>query len=164
MSLRGYQVVLTKEDFKFSVAHFTVFGADRAERLHGHNYRVSVFLAGKSTDSLGLLVNLEDLKQVIRRICADLDGKTLVPTDCSLLQVTRDAGRIDVCFGVRQYRFPEEDALLLPIVNTSIEELAFYIWKELAPSLDTSRVTELIVEVGETKGQSCRYGAALSPS
>src|ERR1700733_13558481 len=34
-----YRMVLAKEDFKFSSAHFTLFADGSAELLHGHNYR-----------------------------------------------------------------------------------------------------------------------------
>ena len=157
----GYELALAKEDFKFSVAHFAIFGADRAERLHGHNYTVQVRVSGDSTDELGLLLNLEELKKQIRAICASLDGKTLVPRDCSLLRVKSDDRRVEVTFNERCYRLPIEDTLLLPIVNTSIEELALYIWCKLAPGLQASRATDLSVEVEETPGQSCVYHAGL---
>ena len=36
-----FSIRLAKEDFKFSVAHFTIFGPGHAEPLHGHNYNVA---------------------------------------------------------------------------------------------------------------------------
>ncbi len=153
----GYELALAKEDFKFSAAHFTIFGADRAELLHGHNYTVRVRVSGDSTDELGLLLNLEELKKQIRAICASLDGKTLVPGDCSLLRVKSDDRSVEVTFNERCYRLPMEDTLLLPIANTSIEELALYVWRKLAPGLKASRATDLSVEVEETPGQSGVY-------
>jgi hypothetical protein len=50
---------------------------------------------------------------------------------------------------------------LLPIRNTSIEELALWFWRELAPTLAGGGVDELRVEVEETAGQSCLYAARL---
>ena len=35
---------ITKEVHKFSAAHYTIFTATERERLHGHNYFVSVRL------------------------------------------------------------------------------------------------------------------------
>ena len=70
---------LGKEDFKFSVAHFTVFSDRIAEDLHGHNYRVRVEIAGNGTDAHGLLMDLRGVKAEIRRLCAELDSKTLLP-------------------------------------------------------------------------------------
>ncbi len=157
----SYQIRLANQDFKFSVAHFTIFGPGCAERLHGHNYRMIVKVAGPTIDELGLLIDLAPLKKSIRSLCATLDSKTLVPESCPLLEVARHEGRVDVRFEDRAYSFPEEDTLLLPIVNTTLEELALYSWEKLAEELDRSRAVELSVEVAETPGQSCQYSSPL---
>jgi 6-pyruvoyltetrahydropterin/6-carboxytetrahydropterin synthase len=157
----GFVLRLAKEDFKFSVAHFTVFSDTVAEHLHGHNYRVRVEIAGDSLDRLGLLMDLRGVKAEIRRLCAELDSKTLVPERCALVAVAPSDDGVEVRFGARVYRLPRPDVRLLPIRNTSIEELALWFWRELEPSLAGGRVTELRVEVEETAGQSCVYAARL---
>jgi hypothetical protein len=43
-----YRIVLEKEDFKFSAAHFTLFADGGAELLHGHR-RSSASVARTST-------------------------------------------------------------------------------------------------------------------
>ena len=97
----------------------------------------------------------------IRSLCATLDSKTLIPETCPLLEVERSEGRVDVRFEDRSYSFPDGDTLLLPILNTTLEELALYSWQKLAAELDGSQVVELSVEVAETPGQSCRYSSPL---
>ena len=145
--LPRYEIRLAKEDFKFSVAHFTIFGTGRAERLHGHNYRMIVEVAGPRIDDLGLLLDLEAVKKTIRALCAGLDSKTLVPDLCPLLNISQDEGRVDVAFGERSYSFPEADTLLLPIVNTTLEELALYSWRAIAADLEQTSTSELSVEM-----------------
>jgi len=152
---------LGKEDFKFSVAHFTVFSEQIAEDLHGHNYRVRVEIAGSGIDDLGLLLDLRDLKAVIRRLCAELDSKTLVPQHSPLVRVTAVEGGYEIRYGARLYRLPEADVKTMPIRNTSIEELAAWFWRMLRPSLAGSPIDTLSVEVEETAGQSCIYSAGL---
>ena len=156
-----YKIRLAKEDFKFSVAHFTIFGEACAERLHGHNYRMIVEVAGPAINELGLLIDLGPLKRSIRSLCATLDSKTLVPEKCPLLEVARREGSVDVRFEDRSYSFPDGDTLLLPILNTTLEELALYSWQRLASELDRSLLVELSVEVAETPGQSCQYSSPL---
>jgi 6-pyruvoyltetrahydropterin/6-carboxytetrahydropterin synthase len=153
---------LGKEDFKFSVAHFTVFSDQIAEELHGHNYRVRVEIAGPGIDDLGLLFDLRDLKAEIRRLCAELDSKTLVPQYSPLVRVSTVEGGFEIRYGDRLYRLPEADVKRLPIRNTSIEELAAWFWRMLRPTLLGSSIDELRVEVEETAGQSCIYSARLS--
>jgi len=156
-----YRLVLAKEDFKFSAAHFTLFGGDRAELLHGHNYRVSLELAGSAVDELGLLADLERTKAAVRRLCARLDSRTLLPASGPGVAWSRQEGAVEIRFGPRCYRFPEADVLALPLANTSIELLARMFWEDLAPELRGSRVDWLAVSVEESAGQRCVYEAGL---
>ena len=41
-----YHVRIAKEELVFSAAHFITFAGDVCERLHGHNYRLAVEVAG----------------------------------------------------------------------------------------------------------------------
>lgn len=156
-----YTVVLGKEDFKFSCAHFTVFGPDVAEPLHGHNYQVRVEVEGARLDDLGLLVDFDRVKREVRRICDELDSLMLIPEHCSLIEIRRADGAVDVDFAERAYRFPEEDVLILPLANTTVELFARYIWERLAPGLEGTAGEILAVDVAETAGQSCVYRAPL---
>jgi len=162
MTSPRYVLRLAKEDFKFSVAHFTVFSPVVAEDLHGHNYRVRVEIAGGGLDQLGLLMDLRGVKAEIRRLCAELDSKTLLPERCELVRIAGAAGEVEVRYGSRVYRLPEAGVRVLPIRNTSIEELALYFWRRLAPALRGGTASELAVEVEETAGQSCIYTAGLA--
>jgi 6-pyruvoyltetrahydropterin/6-carboxytetrahydropterin synthase len=157
-----YRLVLAKEDFKFSAAHFTLFNDQRAELLHGHNYRVTVELAGSELDGWGLLVDIEGVKEVVRGLCRRLDSHTLLPTEGRGLSWTREGGAVEVRFGARSYRFPEDDVLALPLANTSIELLARLFWGELAEHLRGTRIESLAVAVEETAGQRCSYEAPLA--
>jgi 6-pyruvoyltetrahydropterin/6-carboxytetrahydropterin synthase len=157
-----YRLVLAKEDFKFSAAHFTLFGGGRAELLHGHNYRVSLELAGSEVDELGLLADLERTKAAVRRLCARLDSRTLLPAAGPGVAWSRQDGAVEIRFGPRLYRFPEADVLALPLANTSIELLARMLWDDLASELRGSRVDFLAVSVEESAGQRCVYEAALA--
>jgi 6-pyruvoyltetrahydropterin/6-carboxytetrahydropterin synthase len=160
-----FRIVLAKEDFKFSAAHFTLFPGGRAELLHGHNYRVRVELSGDGLDEEGLLVDLEWFKKKLRAVCAGLDSRTLLPGESTRLDWSRsidgNTGSIEVRCGERVYRFPEEDTLVLPLVNTSMELLARMIWEDLAASLAGTRVDALAVSVEESAGQRCWYEGAL---
>lgn len=156
-----FKMVLAKEDFKFSTAHFTLFGPREAEWLHGHNYRVRVELAGESLNEEGLLADIAKIKIVIRRLCARLDSKTLIPSESRHLEIGRQEGGYTIdCMG-RHYRLPEEDVVVLPLVNTSIELLARWFWQQLVAQIELERLVAVSVEVAETSGQSCAYRAAV---
>ena len=164
MSAAGrHRVVLAKEDFKFACAHFTVFAEGDAELLHGHNYRVAVELGGARLDDHGLLLDVARFKVEIRRLCAELDSRTLVPAASPLVAVERRGEEIEVRFGVRRYLLPAADVLLLPLANSSMELLARMLWERLAPALAGSRVDTLAVSVEESAGQRCVYERGLPP-
>jgi 6-pyruvoyltetrahydropterin/6-carboxytetrahydropterin synthase len=156
-----YRLELAKENFKFSVAHFTVFSATEAELLHGHNYQVAVEVRGRGLDSMGLLADVARLKGEIRRLCDELDSHTLIPTENPLVHVERAAGSVEVRYGARRYVLPEADVLLLPVINSSMEQFAYLLWSRLAPFLAATHLHYLAVAVGETSGQRCVYGAEL---
>lgn len=157
----SFTLVLDKQDFKFSCAHFIVFGDQRAELLHGHNYRLGVELRGRALDGEGLLIDLERAKAAIREVCARLDSRTLVPSRNRHLAVERRAGGVEIVFRDRAYRFPEGDVLVLPEVNTSVEVLARMLWRELAAALAEPGIEEMGVAVSGTPGQTCWFRAPL---
>src|SRR6185295_2176795 len=104
-----YRMVLAKEDFKFSSAHFTLFADGSAELLHGHNYRVRVELAGAGLDAEGLLVDIDRFKRELRALCARLDNRTLIPGESARVAWSRQGESVDVHCGERAYRFPAAD-------------------------------------------------------
>jgi 6-pyruvoyltetrahydropterin/6-carboxytetrahydropterin synthase len=159
-----FTIALSKEDFKFSAAHFTLFSGGRAELLHGHNYRIEVEMSGSGLDGEGLLLDIENFKKVLRSRCARLDSLTLLPAESPRLRWGRAEESIEVRCGERVYRFPADDVLLLPLINTSIELLARMLWDELAPHLAGTRVDALAVSVEESAGQRCWYQAQLPVS
>lgn len=156
-----YTLVLAKQDFKFSCAHFTLFSAERAELLHGHNYQVKLELRGSELDEEGLLANIEHIKKILRQHCHRLDSRTLVPSLSPHLEISSKGGNTTVRYRERTYSMPDQDVILLPLVNTSIELLACWLWETLAPVIDARRISWLLVEISETAGQSCSYGAGL---
>ncbi len=161
MSEPTFTLRLAKRDFKFSIAHFTLFGPAEAEPLHGHNYRVAVELEGHGLDEAGLLADCGAVKKRIRALCAELDDRVVLPKESPWLEVVDGDEAVEVRFAERVYRFPAAEVVRLPISNSSMELLARFFWEALAAGVDPARVRTLAVEIEETDGQSCRYRAAL---
>lgn len=161
----GYVLHLSKQDFKFSAAHFTLFPDGSGEFLHGHNFQLGVELSGPELGALGLLVDVAGLKQEIRALCKSLDERTLIPEQSPLLKIDQAPDAVSIRFSARRYTLPEGDVLLLPLSNITMELLAKYLWRKLAAWLQGNAATvgALCVEVEESAGQSCRYTAPLEP-
>lgn len=157
MSPDRWSIELEKEAFKFSAAHFLIFPDGSAERLHGHNYRVRVRL-GAELSRFGLVLDFKMVKPVVRAICDRLDEHWIVPGEHEELRVERRAdGSVEVVYRDRRYAAPAEDVLVLPINNTSSENLAAWFGRELLAELARRfpdvQPTELEVAVEETRGQ-----------
>jgi len=157
-----YTLRLAKQDFKFSVAHFTIFAAGRAEPLHGHNYRLALELEGSVAGEYGLLADCDEWKRAARAVCATLDDKVLVAAASPHVDCREEGGDLVVAFAGRTYRFPESETLRLPLANVSMEMLARWAWERLAREAPRGAIERLTVEIEETPGQLCRFAAPLS--
>ena len=152
---------LAKADCKFAAAHFTWFADGSAERLHGHNYRVSVSLSGERLDASGLLVEARVAKEHVRRLCEALDERTLLPEPGPRVAIEMHGDGLEVRVAGRSYRLPAADVVRLPVPNISVECLARWLWGELAKALAGVPASALGVEVAESDGQSASYEAPL---
>jgi 6-pyruvoyltetrahydropterin/6-carboxytetrahydropterin synthase len=62
---------------RFAAAHqLTMVGA-KCENLHGHNWKIEVYLAGSQLDTAGVLMDFGEIKTRLREIIARLDHQFL---------------------------------------------------------------------------------------
>ncbi|MCE5255348.1 MAG: 6-carboxytetrahydropterin synthase QueD [Spirochaetaceae bacterium] len=61
----------------FAAAHQLVHYHGKCERLHGHNYRVRVWVQGEKLDQGGMLVDFGILKQALAGVLSKLDHLNL---------------------------------------------------------------------------------------
>jgi len=155
--MERWSIDLEKEYFKFSAAHFLIFPDGTAERLHGHNYRVRARLSA-DLSRFGLVLDFKAVKPVVREICDRLDEHWILPGRHPELRILEGSGNSrEIRYRDRVYQAPGEDVLVLPINNTSSENLATWFGGELLAELGRRfpdvRVRELCVAVEETAGQ-----------
>jgi 6-pyruvoyltetrahydropterin/6-carboxytetrahydropterin synthase len=146
-----------KEYFKFSCAHFLIFPDGSKERLHGHNYQVEAEIEGALSDE-GIVIDFIQVKPVIRELCDDLDEYWILPGEHRELTVKhRDDGHTEVAYRDAHYLAPSDEIRVLPINNTSAENLATWIGRELRERLVTrfgrTHIRKLRLAVSETAGQ-----------
>lgn len=159
--MERWAIDIAKEYLKFSAAHFLIFPDGTTERLHGHNYRVYLELEA-ALDGHGLVLDFIQVKPVIRALCDELDEHWLVPGEHPVLKVNhRGDGVTEVRYGDQYYAAPTGDVIVLPINNTSSENLSTWIGRELQRRL-LERFPDLLIEslqlaVEETSGQRGLY-------
>jgi 6-pyruvoyltetrahydropterin/6-carboxytetrahydropterin synthase len=162
-----YRVQVTKDYLVFAAAHFITFAGHRCESLHGHNYRVSVALEGALDPESWYVFNFVDLKQIMKRLCDEIDHRVLLPLENPKLRIGEQGDSITVAYQERpRYVFPREDCVLLPIPNTTAEMLAQYLAGRLRAELGegASRLASIEIEVEESFGQSAVYRETLPRS
>ena len=153
----AFRLKITKDRIKFSVAHFTIFSETQAERLHGHNYYVSLEVRVSDVDPLGFAASMDDLKTASYKISQELDEYVLVPTQNPHLKISEIKDQVEVLWNSKQYLFPKEDVRLLDISNVTCENLAQWFWQRLVKELSPT-IEHLEITVRETHGQEAIYG------
>ena len=68
---------IDKESHKFSAAHYTIFSANSRERLHGHNYSVSVRIVAPVGGN-GFSADYNLYKSRLKALCDSLDEYMLL--------------------------------------------------------------------------------------
>jgi len=166
MAASSHRIFVAKDGFKFSCAHLTVFPDGRKERLHGHNYfvEVAVDLAEVSFERM---IDFGPLKQAVTDVCLDWRERTLLAADNPHFTVVRDAdGELEFTLCGQRYVLPREDALLLPVDNTAVEQLAVLVTDRLIEraALPTGLALGIEVTVSESPGQGSTHYRGLAPA
>ena len=120
-----YEVMIQEE---FSAAHALRGYRGKCENLHGHNWKVEVYVRGAQLDEIGMLVDFKDLKEATRGVMRYLDHlnlNELKPFDNEL--------------------------------NPSSEHLAGFILHKVAERINSDRIKVYKVRVWETPSTSATY-------
>ena len=120
------------KDFRFAAAHQIRGHRGGCENLHGHSYRVRVWVGARELDALGMVLDFADLKRVMEEVLGPFDHRFLneVPP------------------------FDER--------NTTAELLAQHFFAELRARLDDGRVCVERVEVWESESAGAVYEDATA--
>jgi 6-pyruvoyl-tetrahydropterin synthase len=184
-----FSIHLAKDTFKFNASHFVAYPGFR-ERLHGHNYRVAMTLIGSHEIGRdGYVLDFGCVKSVAKKVCKEMNEYFLVPTLSDVLKITIDEGgdsylcgqcednsdHIDKklksthpgtvtiqCEDGSRFIFPRQDCLLLPIMHSTCEELAIYVYSQLLKGLnrdylESHGVSAMEVTVSESTGQDATF-------
>jgi 6-pyruvoyltetrahydropterin/6-carboxytetrahydropterin synthase len=150
-----YHVRLAKEHHVFSAAHFITFAGNICERLHGHNYAVTLQVSGP-LDENHYVVDFIAARDVLRSILDELDHRMLLPDRHPAIRVAADDREVLVTFEDRRWIFPRGDCAILPMANTTAELLARYIGERFRDEIERRsgfRPERLEVAVDENHGQ-----------
>lgn len=152
--LGQFRVLLQKEQLVFSAAHFITFAGDICECLHGHNYGVKAEVAGP-IDENQYVVDFIAFRDSLALIIKQLDHHVLLPTKHPLIRVEQQGSEVITTFRSKRWVFPVEDCMLLPIVNTTAELIAWWVGDQMRSKLQSTvpNLDWLEVSIDENHGQ-----------
>lgn len=154
MSQRIYRLQVTKDQLGFAAAHFITMRG-KCERLHGHNYRVTVEVEGFLCEDQ-YVVDFGVLKKHAAEIARTLDHRVLLAAENPKIEYSQNEQHLTVRYEDKYYVFPIAEVIMLPIQNTTAELLATYFCAELCERLRQDGVDTLKmvgVWVSEGPGQ-----------
>jgi len=152
-----FEARVTKDSLVFSAAHFITFNGDVCERLHGHNWRLDVIVAG-ALDENHYVFDFIAMRDAAQEIVSQLDHRVLLPDRHPQILVETDptVKEVTARFADRRWVFPKDDCCILPVANTTAERIAEWIAGQLVSNLKLEQqlqLTELRVGVEENFGQ-----------
>jgi dihydroneopterin triphosphate aldolase (PTPS-III) / 6-pyruvoyltetrahydropterin synthase len=160
----GFSIYVAKENLKFSAAHFIAYPGFR-EPLHGHNYQVAVRVEGR-LGGTGYVLDFGLIKKLTKEIADRLDERTIIPAKSDCLQIELAGNSVKIRYEQDQFVFPAQDVAMLPLMHSSAEELARFIWNELCSALRSRQaltdVVSIEISVAEGPGQAAIYRQPVS--
>lgn len=124
-----YGIEVKGYEMKFSSAHFTRLNGE-FEPLHGHNFTVICRVEG-SLNEENMVIDFGYVRKHIEKICMELDHKVLLPGKSSYMQIQEKDENIVVIADGKLYAIPKQDVVILPIEDTTTEQLAKYIYDKV---------------------------------
>ena len=154
VSPRKFEIEITKESLHFSAAHFTIFGPNKRENLHGHNFRVNAVIEGEISDN-GLTFDYSIIKDILQKQCDVLDEKTLLPQHSPHLEVVEKEDYVRAKFNKETIPFLSRDVLVLPVRNITVEELSNWFLDQLLSNDEIKElpIQQITVKVASGSGQ-----------
>ena len=142
-----------KANIRFSSSHILP-GHPKCGYLHGHTYAIHSWIYGEKNEK-GFIVDFSLLKSTLKEIADKLDHRVLIPKKNDYVSVTKNEIRIST--DKKNYVFPREDCILLPIQSVTAENLAEYILKELLKKINLSKnINKIDIGIDEGFGQVAR--------
>jgi len=111
----------------FAAAHQLRMVADKCENLHGHNWKIEVYVQGDKLNEAGILMDFGEIKHHVADIMAVLDHKFLNELD------------------------------IFPDGNPSSESIARYVADTLQTKIDDPAITVARVTAWESDNASATY-------
>ena len=134
---------------RFSAGHFTIFSRTHREHLHGHNYSLAASVTAAIQEP-GLTFDYAIFKNKVKSTCEPLDRRFLLPANCPYLTFEESGDYCTAIFNQEKIPFLKKNILLLPIKNTTLEELSQWFLNQIIsdkPWMKTYAIVTMTLKV-----------------
>jgi len=146
-------IVRIEKDFKFEAAHQLQGHPGKCQWLHGHSYRVTVWIKGTLSEETGMLMDYDELKETCQPVIDEMDHTYLAEGSEDLIW-GRDLPLLTL-LGIRVYSVG---------MRTTAENIASYLARKWEDAFLTFEQLQLFgVVVHETATSSAEYIVDLRP-
>jgi 6-pyruvoyltetrahydropterin/6-carboxytetrahydropterin synthase len=106
----------------FAAGHALRGYRGKCENPHGHNYKVSITLAGSELDNIGLLYDFKDLKSAMGQVIEKLDHQFL--NDIEPFQTLNPSAE-----NMARFFYQEVESLLVRRTNGRVKVRQVKVWE-----------------------------------
>lgn len=165
---RQHEVAIESPTLQFSSGHFTIFSATARENLHGHDYQLGMTVSTRVGEP-GISFDYRDYKKRLKTLCDRLDTRVILPTLNPFLKVEMaTAGNVvNVYYGEETLQFLARDVVLLPIRNSTLEELSHWFLQtflqEFPDCIKDDKLTAFTMSLSTRPGQTGRSTWQAAP-
>ncbi len=85
------------------------------------------------------MLDFGDLKAVAKKVCKNLNEHFICPIHSDVIDISDDENGMNVnlvCEDGSKFSIPKSDCAMLPIVHSTVEELAIYLWGKILLELN----------------------------
>ena len=154
--MRIATIELHKEELGFSAGHFTIFSATDREDLHGHNYHIHASFR-IAIQHNGMAFDYRLYNNKIQTLCDMLDRHFLLAGQSPYLKIEETEDMVLAHYNTEKIPFLKRDVVVLPVVNITIEELAYWFLQQLVQDpheIKANSIQSIIMRVSNGPGQS----------
>ena len=157
-----YRLKINREDFNFSAAHIFI-NNNKIERLHGHNYHITVEVEGNLNNDF-YLIDFRKIKKIIKDICKSLNHRTLIPKLNPMIKISHSEEYVRLEINKKFMQLFSEDVYFFPLPNVSTELISLFFFNKVSKALkkiNGNRVEIIKIEITESFGQSASFEGKL---
>jgi 6-pyruvoyltetrahydropterin/6-carboxytetrahydropterin synthase len=158
---KKHRIYVGKDAHKFSAAHMTVFPDGTKERLHGHNFQVTVALDLAEIGFQSFL-DFSVVKTALNAQCKEWDDRLILASRCPFFEViAKSPAELEFKLCGKRYVIPQDELVMLELENIATETLAQEFCHRFKDRLDPKLLQGLVlgieVHITESRGQGGMY-------